>query len=220
MLSLIIYIWARFNNSITKLKKAMRKILLVAVLSIVFLMPTQETKAQVRDGSCIFDLYYGYSLSNSLLKNWIKDDITDVGFGSIGPVGARFEYLVMDKVGIGVDVIYRSSYAEYDDFVGTAKYTYRYDVVQFRAMGKVTVHFLSDENADLYGGIGVGYRYVNRKATATDPNYMPTVQEGYFPVAARLSLGFRYLFTPNFGANAELGIGGGSFVNAGLSYVF
>ena len=92
----------------------MKKILIVVMIIFSASLYSNKANAQLEQGSIIIEGYYGYSLTNAW---WtavfdIMDD--EVATKSIGPLGLRFEYLISDIVGVGLDINYRGFEASYN----------------------------------------------------------------------------------------------------------
>lgn len=205
----------------------MKKLTIVIAAVFMLLTPMKELNAQLSQGRTIVDGYLGYSFAQSLSRTLFDDLITynseRIRYSGLFPIGMRFEHMIADRVGMGMEVNYRSNILDFYEVQSSTlvEHTYRYEDHQFRLMGRLNYHFVNDENVDIYGGIGAGYRHVRRKAETTDTTTdLDWIDEIFPPVTFRLSLGFRYFFVPNMGVNFEMGIGGGTFFNGGLSYTF
>jgi outer membrane protein W len=192
----------------------------------------QKTYAQaVEEGNLVFEGYYGFpNLYTSVFKTAYVNAGTelDVKAGGAGPFGLKFEYLVTDKIGLGLDIGITSSSISFNDLgsvynPNTGQYTevlYNYDF-STRKIGALVCfnyHFLDNDEFDLYSTVGVGYSNRNFDFTSTDPDFVPMSVSSIFPVGFKAGLGMRYFFTDNIGANLQLGIGQGGLLNAGISF--
>ena len=192
---------------------------LVAVISVSLINPVN---AQVFEtGDVQVEAYYGFpNLYTAVLKSAYANDpsVGNVNIGGIGPIGFRGEYMVTDKIGMGIDVNYTNTYVQWTDGVSGTVYNYEITVPRFRAMGKFNFHFTDSDVFDAYGSVGAGYSSFKYKLVTNDPSYTITEQTSLIPVSFRLAVGGRYFFTDNIGANLEFGLGGGAIIHMGLSY--
>lgn len=205
-----------------------------------FLTLSTSTFAQspVGQGNFIIDPYIGIpNWANSILYNNLETDNTDsavvdyhVNGGQLS-YGGRFEYMVADNFGVGLDVNYEVSgfgydYNEYNPvtFNYDLPTTYDYKAKKLRAMVRLNYHFVQNDRVDAYTGFAGGYKNVSRTTTRTD-NTTGIVTDGVsgealIPVAIRLAIGARIYFTDNIGVNVELGALGGALLQFGISAKF
>lgn len=156
----------------------------------------------------------------AIVKSAANTSGEDVDVSSYGPVGVRFEYLLSDKFGMGLDFHLTHTGLNYSeiDSTGTGN-LYNYEVKSTRFVGLLTFnyHFYQTDKLDLYGMAGAGYRNRNFISTSNDPNYVDDITfKTLIPVGARIAFGMRYFFTDNIGANAAIGIGG-PLISFGIS---
>jgi hypothetical protein len=189
------------------------------------LLATTNVKAQaVEQGSVIIDAYYGlFSISNSTFKA-LSDNSTTT-FRGIGPIGGRVEYMVSEKIGIGVDGHVQNLSLEWTDNItdtitgNSNNYSYKIFRQTLRIMPRINIHFGGSDNFDGYFGIAAGYRSNKWGYESTDPDYTgSSTSVTLVPVALRFAVGGRYFFTPNIGLNGEIGLGGGTIIHAGLTF--
>lgn len=210
----------------------MKRILTLVTAFVVVLTAGNYAKAQAATkGNVIIDPYYGFPNFGKFFAKNFAEEFTGLTIGGYGPAGARVEYMLADKFGIGVDAIFNGI-----DYKGTVTDTVGYDgmgnAVTDEKTGKVAMrrvrvqarfnyHFdVATPELDLYLGFGAGFntrtvRYWEDDVEQTDYQ----VKGALFPVSFRAALGMRYYFTNNIGLNAELGIGG-PVMSAGLSFKF
>ncbi len=197
--------------------------LLPVILVTIFV---KTSSAQRYQGNTMIDLYYGYSLDHSQMLYFYQDDSPKSSYTLLGPINVRHEYMISDKVGVGVDFTYRSFIYGYyrqtnNPTTGTpTTYYYKYTKRQWRIMGRVNVHFVNTEESDFYASFGMGYKNSLRFTESNNPLYDDFPVKAIFPVASRLAMGYRYFISPNLAVGVEVGIGGGSLANGGLSYAF
>jgi opacity protein-like surface antigen len=196
----------------------MRKIRLFVVGALAVLSTNLVSAQAMEQGRMCFDVYYGFgSMSKAFVQEMAKPDGR---FRSIGALGARFEYMASDNVGIGLEGNYLMHEATWNTNDGVDNFDYTYNVRRIRFMPRINYHFGNSDSFDAYLGVGAGYRSIVRSFSSNDPNYVPEEIEGVFPVAMRLAFGARYFFTENIGAHIEFGLGGGNILHYGLSFRF
>lgn len=183
----------------------------------------------VEQGTMLIDATYGFpNLFTTVLKNGYANDMiaTDVKISSFGPAALKFEYLVSDKVGLGLEVgyansgvTYKQDYSEFDENNNLVTNTYEYKVScpRFRIMPKFAFHFGNNDNFDGYFSVSAGYSGSSLKVETKQPGYTDAGSVSLAPFAARLAVGGRYFFSDVIGANMEFGIGGGALIAAGVS---
>lgn len=199
----------------------MKRVIFAAVAACGILLGTSyKATAQVEQGSFMIDPYVGFPTAN---VGWsILNNISGENFATVGPpvsFGMRFEYMVADNFGIGLDGNYVKagySFTEPDWYAIDSSATYTFSTQRIRAMLRLSYHFVQTENLDVYLGFGAGYKHVIRTADydgEADLNFTGAL----IPVAFRVALGGRYYFHPNIGMNFEIGLGGGGILQAGLA---
>lgn len=200
----------------------------------MFLGTSNTASAQaVEEGNVLIDVYYGFpNLYTSVFRSTYanSDQATDLTIGGIGPVGLRAEYLLADKIGLGIDIGFNNSSVRYFED-GTVynpttgnydprTYEYNFSTRKIGAMVTFNYHFLDNDKVDAYVVAGMGYGNRTYKFESTDPDYVGSTVTGIIPVAGKIGVGLRYFFTDNIGANLGLGFGQGGLLNAGLSLKF
>lgn len=214
----------------------LKKISLGVTVLLAFMIACPKTSnAQcLEEGNIIIDGYYGFpNLYTSVFKTAYanaNEGATQVGLKikGLGPVGLRGEYLVSEKVGVGIDIGMNNtsiSYNETSDHLNsttglyeTKTYNYKFSTQKIGVMGTFNYHFVNKDKVDAYFVFGAGYGNRSYKFTSTDPDYVTASVKGIIPVAMRVGVGMRYFFTKNIGANLGLGFGQGGIINAGLSF--
>ncbi len=173
----------------------------------------QNVKSQiVEEGNVVVDVYYGWpNLYTTALKNLYADNALDnsIDLGSLGPLGLRFEYMLSDKVGIGLDAGYVNTWLEYNekDVSTNTIYNYKISAPKVHALFKMNFHFSQSDKLDAFAGFGVGYRNRQFKLETNDPTESIDF-DSFIPVGLRLNIGVRYFLTDNIGLGAEMGLGG------------
>jgi outer membrane protein W len=205
----------------------MKKITMLVVALAAF-VGTKASAQVFEEGNVAVDLYYGFpNLYTTTFKAAYANSGTeqDVSINGLGPVGVRGEYLITDKVGLGLDIGFNNTKLTFreagtDNGGNPTTYDYTYSTQKFGVMVTFNYHFIENDNLDFYGIVGAGYGSRSFKFESTDPDYVDEDIKGFIPVASRLGVGMRYFFTDNIGANVALGFGQGGLVNAGLSFKF
>ncbi|MFM1853886.1 MAG: hypothetical protein RL164_1204 [Bacteroidota bacterium] len=182
----------------------------------------QQTFAQaVEEEDIVIEGYYGFpNLYTAVFKAAYASTGTelDLTTGGIGPLGARFEYLVTDKIGLGLDVSFTNSSVNFNDAPNGTLYNYDFTTSRTGVLVCFNYHFLDNDEFDLYSTVGIGYAKRNFDFTSTEPGYEPLSVESLVPVGFKGALGMRYFFSDNIGANLQFGFGPGGLINAGMSF--
>ncbi|NRA12588.1 MAG: outer membrane beta-barrel protein [Crocinitomicaceae bacterium] len=185
----------------------------------------------VGQGNFIIDPYIGVGQSNMLRSEpstaWNGSPVLDwkLNGGQLA-YGGRVEYMLADAFGIGVDFNFVKSGSHYSyagtDTLGVATtYTWDYTAKKIRAMLRMNYHFVQNDRVDAYGAIGVGYKHASRIWTISDPSDNTDLEiETLIPMSFRIAVGTRIYFTDNIGMMIELGLGGGTPIQFGVSAKF
>lgn len=190
--------------------------------------------AQVEEGNMIIDLYYGYpNVGKSFWSALETETTSNAKATGIGPFGGRFEYMIADNFGFGVDVNYLSNGYSYDDQVSVydtttmtwsdQTYNYSYTKTKLRIMARLNYHFVQTDVVDAYVGFGAGYKHKTNKFSTTEPGGTESDFESglnLLPMSLRVALGARFFFTDFIGINTEMGLGGGPLLSGGISLKF
>jgi hypothetical protein len=194
------------------------------VLCIAFfgVLSFQGANAQaVSQGNVIVDAYYGWgSVFGNLLQQ--SAGAVNVSYRNIGTAGVRFEYMVGNRFGIGLESNFKSTSLSQtrSSWDGMTNYEDKISWNRFRVMPRFNFHFLDADKVDVYSAIAVGYANHNVSAQSTEPDYAGFQMNIPFNIGTRIATGMRYFFTDNLGANIEFGLGGGDLIHFGLSARF
>lgn len=196
----------------------MKKLILTVALFASTFTSFNSNAQAVEEGKILIDTYYGFPNLYATIFKAAYTNYTDVSVTGLGPLGIRGEYLVTDKIGLGLDLCYSSMTLSYNDITVTPSALYTAGTSKIGGMITFNYHFADHDNFDAYFITGVGAN--NRTFTYSDPTMGKVSSSGVnaIPVAARIGVGTRYFFTPNFGINLGLGLGQGSLINGGLSF--
>jgi opacity protein-like surface antigen len=206
-------------------KKTVMKKTVLTLMSIIALASSSFSQVNSK-GSIIVDPYYGYPNFGKTFLSAINNATSEIKTVGIGPCGARAEYMLADKFGMGVDFIYNSMSGTYSidslnvDNTVYASYDTKLAMQRYRVQLRMNYHFTSSDNLDAYVGFGAGSNIRRFVYSSDKPNSAKESESGsLLPFSMRIALGMRYYFTNNIGFNAELGLGG-PMVSAGLSLRF
>ena len=209
---------------------------LFTVVSLITLATSSFGQANIQ-GSIIVDPYYGFPNFGKSFYESIENSSSTSNYkaSGIGPAGIRAEYMVSDKIGVGLDFIYNSNRFSYTntqyDTTWTDVSTYTVATTtdnaerlmqRIRLQARFNFHFdISNPNLDGYFGIGVGTNNRFRKywvnGVEVNDSFSSTLSNlTLIPVSLRICAGLRYYFNPNVGVNMEMGLGG-PLISAGVS---
>jgi outer membrane protein W len=209
--------------------------ILVALTGILFSFGINfNSSAQaVEQGNIIVDAYYGFpNLYTTVFKAAYANTGTelDLKVNGAGPLGLRGEYMVTEKIGLGLDLGFNNSKVSYNEVsqvynsttgnYDNVTYAYDFKTKKIGVLVCFNYHFLDNDKFDLFSTVGVGYANRSFSFTSTDPDYVSTDVKSLIPVGSKIGLGMRYFFTQNIGANLQLGFGQGGILNAGISAKF
>src|SRR5687768_3458520 len=122
-------------------------------------LATFNAKAQVYEkGNVIIDAYYGFpNLLTSLVKTSYQNSTqfgstNPVKISSIGPIGGKIEYVLSNRIGLGINVNYANTSVKGDYDVmengKTVTYTYKASVPRLRIMPTLSVHLGNSDKLD------------------------------------------------------------------------
>lgn len=194
----------------------MKKLNLIFAAMAVFVFVNSKTQAQncVEQGTVIFDAFYGYPYYNGVLLKALVNNANNVR--NTNHLGGKVEFMVTDKIGLGVEATYADVSANYS-YTDSLNQTYsgKAGINKLRVLGKLNVHFATTEHIDPYFTVGAGVK----RTSYYDSGSQFTWSGNLIPVAVRVGVGFRYFFSDAVGVNAEVGLGG-PLAQAGLSFKF
>lgn len=187
----------------------------------------------IKQGDVLVDAYYGWpnlfkialqadvnTIQNSNAQNGYAP-ITGLSVYGIGPLGAKAEYLITDKFGLGLDFNYSNvgfkfSDASADQNGNPITYNYNLSSAAVRAMVGANFHFVNSNKLDVYAAVKIGYYNRSFGMITNDPNFRLNFSISD-PLAFRMEIGMRYFFTDNIGVHANFGFPGGPLIAAGIS---
>src|SRR6185437_5584217 len=160
-------------------------------------------KAQVYEkGNMLFDIYYGApNLYTSVFQGYYNDPgagFTNTSATSLGPWGIKAEYLVSQKIGIGLHFndAHSKVSGTYSDYTGNYTFTAKSNVM--RVYPTINIHMGNSSLVDPYFSFGIGNNNRSTTYTNSDPYGSTGVTIGTLvPVATRAEFGMRFFFTEN-----------------------
>jgi len=193
------------------MKKIFKPIAVVATAALFMITPNNSNAQAFEEESMYISLGYGGpNLSASFFKTF--EDRADYTVNGLGPIHAKFEYAVSDKIGIGMSFNYvrtnvKWNYETIDVNNDPVVYEEGYKFSALAANARINWHFVDNDNLDVYYGLGFGYNYSNNEYYTNDPD---GVEGGTFsisgiPIGFETTFGVRYLFNENIGIYAEFG---------------
>lgn len=176
--------------------------------------------AQVfNEGDIFVSLGYGTpNLGKSVLNLYDDEDGFDAkGFG---PLHAKFEYGITEKIGIGLSVNHVNFSGEWteaslDGNGNSVNYNYKFSRNATAANLRVNWHFSNSDVVDAYWGFGIGYNRGVSKWTTNEPNFDDGSIGDLIPLGFETTLGIRAMFTDNIGVYGEVGLAK-SLIQGGL----
>ena len=189
----------------------MKNIIVILFVGVLF-FNTQPVKSQaIEEGNVLIDAYYGFpNLLTAALKTSYANGTQVAGLkvGGMGPLGGRFEYMLDEKIGLGLEVNYANSYVDWNEDSLNVTYNYRVSAPRYRIMPRFNFHFSNNESLDAYFAVGAGFKSTKYKFESNNPTYNPGSVTGIIPFTFRAAIGMRYFITDNFGLGGEFGLGG------------
>ena len=183
---------------------------------------TSSVDAQNKEGGMQFDLYHAVPPHQGIIFRAVStvSDGETVDVSVLGNLGLRFQYYVKPKFALGLDLNYTKRTADLTYVGGITGLSYT-DAIQqtiIRAMIRTSWEFVDSEKFHMNWANSIGYRTADWTFSSTDPLFIPDADwtGGGFP-AFRTAIGMRVMFTENVGLNLEIGVGGGSVANGGLT---
>ncbi len=195
----------------------------------------KKGKSRSKGGGTAFDqgvsvISLGYGFPN-LNKSVFKVYKSYLGYkveGS-GPFHAKFEYGITESLGIGLSIntvnakaSWKDTYEEFDTVTFQyveKEYTEGFKYFSLAANIRLNYHFVTNENLDVYAGLGLGYNNAKYEYFS-DYELSPVLSlSSIFPLGFEITAGLRYYFTPNIGIYVESGLAKSAF-QGGLAIKF
>lgn len=206
------------------------KKLKIAVLTLLLAVSgAKNLNAQVfEEGANNISLGYGIGTVVGSLAN-TYEVYNEYKFTGTGPIYAKFEHGLSDKVGLGFNVAYAGysfkyvdTYSEYNSTTGLyedKKYSYETKYTTMSFLARLNLHFGEFDKFDPYWGVGLGYRTGKWTTTTNYTGISNFTYSNVVPFGFETTIGARYYFSDNFGIYAEMGAAK-SWLQFGLNIKF
>lgn len=194
------------------------------VVVLLFVMLSPALKSQVfEEGNAFASIGYGFpNFTNTWFKLIAIGTEENYSNSAFGPLHAKFEYALTDKLGLGLSVNFATAKGQWDETTSEYNtttgmyeentYTETLRLTSWNALARINWHWVDHDKVDFYTGIGIGYNSNKFNYTSTDPDFdeeteMEEVNQlvNLVPIGYETTLGLRYLFSDNLGAYMELG---------------
>jgi hypothetical protein len=154
-------------------------------------------------------LSFGMGAPNIAMNSFSSAGTKKIGFG---PAYAKYEYGIMDEVGIGVRLGLASGHYKWNNTKAN----------NFALLGNVMgyYHFnklIPVKQLDVYAGVGIGFRHMSYERILPNGNVIEDSEVN--PIGVGL-VGAKWYFTRTFGVYAEVGYDGLTSANVGISLRF
>lgn len=205
----------------------------------LFILVASTTYSQLEQGKILADAYLMGPTANTYGQFIWPNAFDKEGYRRVGSTigfGVRAEYMLLDKLSIGLDGNYAFGGYQYRDTyydiqtnttTNSAKYIAKY--TKLRALIMSNFYFLNREKYSLYTGIGIGY-YTRSETYTIDGNSVSSFGNVFLSdqnllvplgsVAGRIRFGAKFFFSEHVGAMVELGLGGGAAIEFGVATKF
>lgn len=203
----------------------MKKIFTYCSLFFLTLFISFSSKAQF-SGSVYYGLPNTLSAGVVLNDNYLSEVYstpTDISYSNLGPLGLWASYQTESKIGIGLDLNFSRSSAEFqyvswNDSISGDVYNMNASRNIFRAMLRFDAHFGDNEIVDPFMSLGIGYRTTGNSYTSDRPGYIEEPTETLNPISFRLAAGANIYVVENIGILLEAGLFGGGLLRVGATY--
>lgn len=190
------------------------RIFLFLILVLVSILSNLNSQV-IEEGDVIVDVYYGWpNLWTTFAKNAVTSPNSEnISVSSLGPMGARAEYMVSEKTGWTVEFNYSTTSIKFDEKTTDQNntivtYYYKFSIPRYRVLFRFNYHFGQGKRYDSYFTAGLGYYGVTYRFETNDPNEKSDYFKNWIPVTYRIGLGGRLFLAENFGISVEVGFGG------------
>jgi opacity protein-like surface antigen len=197
------------------MKKTMKSLALV----IAILIGSNAANAQAFDeGTKVFSLGYGFPNLTKTVFKAVDESFTDseLKVTGAGPMHFRFEYGLSETWGIGASINFASAgleetytatyFNETTQQNETKSYTDKQSFKSFSALVRFNKHWPISDKADVFSGVGLGYKSSKWSWDSDNPNSLEEDFDSLIPIGFEWTVGLRYYFTDNIGAYVEGGL--------------
>jgi hypothetical protein len=183
----------------------------------------------ITKGHNLIDVYYGFPNFYPIIIKQGYNNNFDLTRGlkpvykvsNFNPIGIKYERLITDNTGVGLNIFYASSSLKWED----ATYNYKTTVSRMRIAITYNNHFIESDKWDCYFLAHFGYSIIDykfeqtSKITSISPIHPKPDVKFQIPIALRVATGARYYFNKQIAINTEIGIGG-ILLTSGLTLCF
>ena len=175
----------------------------------------------IKEGDNSINVYYGFSLSNTLIKAFASVEQINLKTKTQGPVGFVYERMLTHVIGLGAEFGYLKGEFSFQEKIPFSNelYDYEFNYRSIRAQLRSNFHFARSERFDAYGLASVGVNSLKYTYVTNDPYYIPDINLSAMVFSLKVGLGLRYFIVENFGLHAEFALGAPIFCG-GLSVKF
>ena len=178
----------------------MRKINFLFAMILMAVVSQVSFGQAFEQGTKVISVGYGFgNLNRALFKTY--EDMGDYKYSGVGPIFAKFEYGVSDKIGFGLNIAHIGANVTY----GTGTEKTEIDWKNTSALLRMNIHFSKSDKLDAYWGTGLGYRFGSWKFSYEGGNGNEEIPN-VLPLGFETTIGVRYFFVEHVGIYAEAGI--------------
>jgi hypothetical protein len=190
----------------------------VALAATLVFSANNSTAQAFEEGTSSASIGYGFGkidysdnsmFENTVLARYYGYRIQDgYQFSYLGPLFLKYEYAISDKFGLGLNVSYLTSTAEFTstDFYTNEVFNNSINRTGYNIMMRFNWHFGDHDMIDPYFGLAGGYRSNNWSSDLEDQALGEINLSTLYPVGIEATFGTRFLFTDNVGAYVEIGL--------------
>lgn len=204
-------------------------LLILSLLNYIIFAQTNYKFPPIEKGDFTVELYQGtarYSTikeysTNSKYREFRHNVKTYNKEKRIYPIGIKFEYLITNRIGVGMNVCY-NYYSKNDTLLlveSDAQYIKKH---RLSVIPTFNYHILQKKHWDIYLTAGFGLRYAHTYDFTVTPYwyYLSNGAKNYYSINGLIGLGVRYYFSEHFGISSNIQLGDEGIVSAGISYKF
>lgn len=190
-----------------------------------FTLEKNKTNSSAPNELSSVQLGYGFlAFAGTLLESTLSATSIDESHSQFGPIYAKYEYMIEDEIGIGINFAYLENQVTYTslsqsingNLVSEKAFRRTWSVI-FR----INYHFARSKKVDPYVGGGFGYRNTafRYEYPSTPSNNTKYKNNTLFPMGFEATMGVRFYLNDFIGFYAETGLAK-SVLQAGASFKF
>lgn len=190
----------------------------VALAATLVFSANNSTAQAFEEGTSSASIGYGFGNIGNNLNSRFQNTVLNMysykknhdgyQFSYLGPLFLKYEYAISDKFGLGLNVSYLTSSAEFTstDFNTNEVFNNSINRTGYNIMMRFNWHFGDHDMIDPYFGLAGGYRSNNWSSDFEDQGLGEVNISKQIPVGIEATFGTRFLFTDNVGAYVEIGL--------------